>query len=171
MRHDSDEIRAWFSGRIPDDWFVEAPEVRVDRDEIIVIGRLPEPAVEEGTSPESRATARRARIQGWREDSRPQRVRIARQAERAFGRTVSWGARCGDEEELFSHLAAPTMTRLKMPEREVLDTLIAAGVARSRSEALAWCVRLVGQHTADWLEELRQALEQVNRVRHQGPAA
>ena len=35
------------------------------------------------------------------------------------------------------------MTRLRMPERRVLDTLVDAGVARSRSHALAWCVRLV----------------------------
>jgi len=51
----------------------------------------------------------------------------------------------------------------------VLDTLIDAGVARSRSEALAWCVRLVGQHQADWIAELRDALTTVERVRAGGP--
>ena len=43
------------------------------------------------------------------------------------------------------------MTRLRQPQRMVLDTLVDAGVARSRSDALAWCVRLVGQHEDDWL--------------------
>jgi hypothetical protein len=34
---------------------------------------------------------------------------------------------------------------------------------------LAWAVRLVGQHSEDWLHELREAMEQVRRVREQGP--
>ena len=37
----------------------------------------------------------------------------------------------------------------------MLDTLVDAGVARSRSEALVWAVRLVGQHADEWLAELR----------------
>jgi hypothetical protein len=68
-------------------------------------------------------------------------------------------------------VAAPVMTRLRQPQRLVLDTLVEAGVARSRSEALAWCVRLVGQHEEDWLAELRQAMESVADVRSKGPAA
>ena len=63
------------------------------------------------------------------------------------------------------------MTRLRMEDRQVLDTLVDAGVARSRSHALAWCVRLVGQHQEEWLADLRQALTQVEQVRGQGPAA
>ena len=51
----------------------------------------------------------------------------------------------------------------------MLDTLVEAGVARSRSEALAWCVRLVGKHAEEWLTELRSAMEQVDKVRAQGP--
>lgn len=61
------------------------------------------------------------------------------------------------------------MTRLRQPERLVLDTLVAAGVARSRSEALAWAVRLVGRNAEEWLGELRTAMENVERVRSQGP--
>ena len=61
------------------------------------------------------------------------------------------------------------MTRLRQPERRVLDTLVEAGAARSRSDALAWCVRLVDRHAQDWLEELRGSLEQVQRLREQGP--
>jgi hypothetical protein len=60
---------------------------------------------------------------------------------------------------------------LRQPQRLVLDTLVEAGVARSRADALAWCVRLVGQHSEEWLGELREALESVQAVRDRGPAA
>ena len=61
------------------------------------------------------------------------------------------------------------MTRLRQPQRLVLDTLVDAGVARSRADALAWCVRLVGQHEDDWLTELRDAMTAVADVRSKGP--
>jgi hypothetical protein len=61
------------------------------------------------------------------------------------------------------------MTRLRQPERLVLDTLVDAGVARSRSDALAWCVRLVGEHEDSWLTDLREALRTVEQVRSGGP--
>lgn len=96
---------------------------------------------------------------------------IAREAEHRFDRKVSWGVVIGDRRELFTHVAAPVMTRLKQPQRQVLDTLIEAGVARSRSEALAWCVRLVEQHADSWLAELREAMSHVADVRSKGPAA
>jgi hypothetical protein len=56
-----------------------------------------------------------------------------------------------------------------MPERAILDTLVAGGVARSRSDALAWCVRLVGMHQADWIDKLREALVKVEEARRKGP--
>jgi hypothetical protein len=65
----------------------------------------------------------------------------------------------------------PVMTRLRQAERRVLDTLVEGGVARSRSDALAWCVRLVGQHEDSWLDELRAALRRVEEVRSVGPQA
>jgi hypothetical protein len=98
-------------------------------------------------------------------------MEIAREAQHRFERKVSWGLRLGDHEELWTHVAAPVMTRLRQPQRLVLDTLVEAGVARSRSEALAWCVRLVGQHEGDWLAELREAMGAVADVRDRGPAA
>ena len=88
-----------------------------------------------------------------------------------MARKVSWGVRVGDHHELWTHVAAPVMTRLRQPQRMVLDTLVDAGVARSRSDALAWCVRLVGQHEEDWLGELREAMSHVADVRSKGPAA
>jgi hypothetical protein len=143
--------------------------VTFDRDEILVIGTLAEPELPKDAGPETRTAAAEARISGFREDTRAQRMRIADEAERRFGRKISWGARCADQRQLFTTLAIPAMTRLRMPEREVLDTLVDAGVARSRSHALAWCVRLVSERQEEWLADLREALKQVQEVRKEGP--
>jgi hypothetical protein len=159
------EIREYFEGQIPKDWFTEL-ELAVARDEIQVIGRLPDIETPAGGSPRV-ATANR--IAEWREETREQRMAIARDAEVGFGRNVSWGARCGDEGRLFAHLNIPVMTRLRARERAVLDTLVDAGVARSRSDALAWCARLVADKQKDWIDELRSAFAEVEKVRSAGP--
>lgn len=166
-----DKLRGWFAGRLPDGLFEEPAEVTVDREEITVVGRIPAPRLAEDVSAAEREAAVTARIQEFRERTRETRIAVARDAEHRFRRKVSWGVVCDGERALFTHVAAPVMTRLRQPERQVLDTLIAAGVARSRSDALAWCVRLVQRHTDDWLVELRDSLEQVQRVRAQGPDA
>jgi hypothetical protein len=171
--HDFDEesVRGWFTGRLPQDWFSGPVEVTVDREEITVVGPLAAPEVAEGVSPAERSAAVEGRVRGFREDTREHRIAIARDAEHRFGRKVAWGVAVDGSRVLFTHLAIPVMTRLRQPERQVLDTLVAAGVARSRSEALAWSVKLVGQHAEEWLAELRQAMENVERVRAQGPDA
>ena len=166
---EQEQIAGWIHGRLPDDWFTEPAEVSVDRDEIMVIGRI---AVPDGSGDEGTDEAREAaagRISRFREDTREQRIRIAREAERRFERKVSWGATCGETRALFTHVAAPVMTRLRQPERQVLDTLVDAGVARSRSDALAWSVRLVGQHAEEWLGQLREAMSEVDKLRAEGP--
>ncbi|MQA64084.1 MAG: hypothetical protein GEU86_22090 [Actinophytocola sp.] len=164
----ADDAAGWFSGRLPDDWFTEAPDVVVDRDEILIVGTLPS-LTEEFVDDAARAAAESGRISRFREQTRDTRIEIARQAEHRYQRKVAWGARIGDTEELFTTLSVPVMTRLRQPERKVLDTLVEAGVARSRSEALAWSVRLVGQHADTWLAELREAMTKVNDLRAQGP--
>jgi hypothetical protein len=164
-----ERVRGWFSGRLPQDWQAEPTGIGIDRDEIVVTLHLPD--IETGESEAETAEARAGRASAFREETRDQRMAIAREAQRRYERTVSWGVRIGDHEELFTHLASPTMTRLRQPQRLVLDTLVDAGVARSRSEALAWCVRLVGQHEDDWLTELRDAMASVADVRAKGPAA
>jgi hypothetical protein len=164
-----DTLRGWFAGRLPEGLFEELTEVTVDREEITVIGRIAGPRLGEDASDAERGAAVQGRIQEFRERTREARVEVAREAEHRFRRKVSWGVVCGGERALFTHVAAPVMTRLRQPERQVLDTLIAGGVARSRSDALAWCVRLVQRHTDDWLTELRDSLEHVQRVRAQGP--
>lgn len=166
--HDIDAVQAWFKGRVEDGWF-EALEVRGDRDELLVIGTLAAPSLADGDDDHARRAAAVARIEGFREDTREQRIAIASVAERTFERKVSWAARCGEVERRFTVANVPVMTRLLLDERQVLDTLIEGGIARSRSEALAWCVKLVGEKQAEWIEELRQALVAVEKVRAGGP--
>ena len=166
---DASDAADWIAGRLPDGWFVGDPTVVVDREEITVIGRLPEA---DGEESEARASGRGAR---FREETRSERMRIADEAEARYGRKVAWGIErgaVGDENYeriLFTHIAVPVMTRLKQPERQVLDTLVDAGVARSRSDALAWSVRLVGEHADEWLGKLRDAMKNVDDLRAEGP--
>ena len=165
-----EQLSGWFTGRLPDGWFTGPADVVVDRDEILVVGTIAEPSMGDDAGDESRDAARLARIQGFREDTRDARMRIADEAEQRFGRQVAWAARCGEHQAVFTNLSVPVMTRLRMPERRVLDTLVDAGVARSRSEALAWCVRLVREHQGEWIDQLREALVHVEKVRDGGPA-
>jgi len=160
-------LEGWFAGRLPEDWFEGAPEVVVDRDEILVVGRVAAP--DAGGDAPAVAQAEAGRIARFRESTREERMAIAREAEHRYGRQVAWGAAAGGTREVFTSLSVPVMTRLRQPERQVLDTLVAAGVARSRSDALAWSVRLVGQHADEWLGQLREAMQAVDRVREQGP--
>jgi hypothetical protein len=169
MGDTNDELRGWFAGRIPDDWFTGSLEITTDREEILVVGELAEAKAAKGASEAEVAAARESRVDGFREDTRATRMRIAEEAQRRFGRIVSWGVRIGTETEHFTTAAVPVMTRLRMRERGVLDTLVDAGVARSRSEALAWCVRLVGDNESEWIEKLRDALGGVREARGAGP--
>jgi hypothetical protein len=162
------KVRAWFTERIPGDWFAAPPAIQVDREEITIIGALADPS-SSGDSDAERAAAAAGRIRRFREESRSRRIEIAREAEYRFRRKVSWGVTCGPMTEMFTTLSVPVMTRLRQSERRVLDTLVDAGVARSRSDALAWCVRLTGENADEWLSRLRAALRHVEEVRDQGP--
>jgi len=166
-----DELRGWFAGRIPDDWFTGALDVTADREEILVVGDLAEVKAAKGAGEAEVAAARESRIDGFREETRGTRMHIAEEAQHRFRRNVSWGVRLDGETELFTTAAVPVMTRLRMRERGVLDTLVDAGVARSRSDALAWCVRLVGDNEGEWIETLRGALGAVHEARATGPKA
>jgi len=165
---DASGAAEWFAGRLPEKWFDGDPTVIVDREEITVIGKLPEPASKE----ESEARVE-GRVSRFREETRSERMNIADEAQDRYGRKVSWGVevgtKSGTERILFTHIAVPVMTRLKQPERQVLDTLVDAGVARSRADALAWAVKLVGEHTEEWLAKLRDAMSAVDDLRAEGP--
>jgi hypothetical protein len=158
----ADDAGKWFAGRLPDGWFDDV-DVTVDREEITVIGTLKD--VDAGTD----SAEAEGRISRFRAETREQRMAVADEAQARYERTVSWGARVGGTTAMFTHLAVPVMTRLRQPERVVLDTLVDAGVARSRSDALAWCVRLVGEHAESWLGELREAMTEVDKLRAKGP--
>jgi hypothetical protein len=165
----TDDALAWIGGALPDDWFAAAPEVVIDRDEIVIVGTLAGPRVSETATDAERAAAEQGRIAAFREETRDRRVRLAQQLEHRYRRKVAWGVVAGGTQQMFSTYSAPVMTRLRQPERRVLDTLVDAGVARSRSEALAWCVRLVGEHSDDWLSQLREAMGTVEQLRRRGP--
>ncbi|MBD8869567.1 hypothetical protein [Nocardioides donggukensis] len=162
----ADDAGAWFAGRLPDAWFSEV-DVTVDREEITVLGTLRDDST--GAGPGEGAAAE-GRISRFRAETKQERIGIAEEAQSRYGRRVSWGVRLGETTALFTHVAAPVMTRLRQPERQVLDTLVDAGVARSRSDALAWSVRLVGEHAEEWLGQLREALAEVEELRADGPS-
>ncbi|EKF22809.1 hypothetical protein C731_3168 [Mycolicibacterium hassiacum DSM 44199] len=165
---DAGDAAEWFAGRLPEHWFDGDPTVVVDREEITVVGRLPQ------SDPDETEAHAAGRVARFREETRAERMRIADEAESRYGRKVAWGVEIagpdGPQRILFTNLAVPVMTRLRQPERQVLDTLVSAGVARSRSDALAWCVRLVGEHADEWLSKLRAAMKQVDDLRAEGPA-
>jgi hypothetical protein len=149
----SPDIQVFFDQRLPKDWFASPPQIESDDEEIQCVGTLPA-----GVGADT-----------FRERTRPERMAIAAEAETRFGRKVSWGVQRDGITTMFTTQSTPVMTRLRLPERAVLDTLIDAGVARSRSDALAWCVRLVGRHQGEWLAELREALVGVEQARAGGP--
>ncbi|MGO4615263.1 hypothetical protein AB4305_12405 [Nocardia sp. 2YAB30] len=176
---DPADVPDWFAGRLPNDWFTGPPVIEVDRDEIVVIGELPipqpekPPAADEGDAEAPTDEVPRATKEGavarFRESTRPARMQIANEAQHRYRRNVAWGVSVDGERIMFTHLAVPVMTRLRQPERKVLDTLVDAGVARSRADALAWTVKLAGKHAESWLAELRDAMRKVDDLRSEGP--
>jgi hypothetical protein len=166
-----EKVRGWLTGRLPREWFEGEPELTIDRDEIMIVGRIPAPEQAGDVSAAERSAAEDGRIKQFREDTRERRIEIARELEHSTRRKVAWGVHCGETTTIFTSLSAPVMTRLRQPERQVLDTLVDAGVARSRSDALGWCVKLVAQHSETWLTDLREAMTKVEDVRRAGPDA
>jgi hypothetical protein len=162
-------LRGWFTGRLPASWFTGTPDIKVDREEITIVGTIPGPESAPDVTEAEAAAAAEGRSRRFREETRDHRIEVAREAEHKFGRKVSWGVECDGQRVMFTTFSVPVMTRLRQSERQVLDTLVDAGVARSRSDALAWCVRLVGKHQDTWLADLRTALGKVEQVRAEGP--
>lgn len=171
MTNVRDETVAWFTGRIPSEWFKSKPEISADRDEVVVVGELPDVKLEAGATEQELGAAREGRIKQFREDTREQRMKIADDVTDKWGRQLSWGVKIAGEITMFTHLSVPVMTRLRLEHRLTLDTLVDAGVARTRSDALAWCVRLVAKNQDAWLRDLREAFNHVEKIRAKGPAA
>src|ERR1019366_378919 len=80
-----DELKGWFAGRLPEGLFAGPPAITTDRDEILVVGEIADVELEKGTSDAARSTARAARIDRFRGETREARMAVAREAERLFG--------------------------------------------------------------------------------------
>ena len=135
------KVADWFAGRLPPEWSSGPAQIDIDREEIIVV------VPQAGDGP----------LSDFRDSTRDQRIALARQAEETFARKISWGVLRHGVQRLFTTVRAPVTAELAMPERRILDTLTESGVATNRSDAVAWCIRLVGQHEADWLRDLHDA--------------
>lgn len=150
-----EELQSWLAQRLPPALSAGPPQVRRYPDELLITLHVAPPADGEGAG----------LIARLREESRALRMQLAGELERRIGLPVAWGMRAGDEEALFTSRTAPVMTRLARPERDVLDTLVAAGVAETRSGALAYTVRAFAAEHGEWLAEVRRAIAEVERVR------
>lgn len=153
------DLEAWLLARLPADLVASAPQLLTYDDELVIM--LLVAAGAEGLG----EAAAHGRIAELREASRPLRVQLARELQAVLRRPIAWGMRLGEAEELFTTRSTPVMTRLNRNERDVLDTLVAAGVADTRSAALAYVVRAFAIAHGEWLAEVRQAIEQVQQVR------
>src|SRR5436309_2039349 len=62
MGETEEKLQGWFAGRIPDGWFEGPPEVSVDREEILVVGALPDVDAGADATDAVRAAARAGQI-------------------------------------------------------------------------------------------------------------
>jgi hypothetical protein len=148
-------LAAWFAERLPPEWLSGPAEIEVDREEALVVLPL----------------AARYDSAEFRDTTRGQRIQLAQQAEEAFGVKISWGTTKDGRRRLFTTVRTAVAVPLAMRERQILDGLVAAGVATDRSEAVAWCIRLVGHHESDWLRDLRDAVAAAPPRRRDRPVA
>ena len=170
MSKDRAAILKWFSAHVDDEWGSEGIEITADDDEILVVVKVSTADEELPDDPDDKEIAIKRIARQFRRGTRQSRVSVAEEAQELFERKVSWGVQAGEDTYLFTHLTVPAMTRLRIAERGVLDTLVNAGVANSRSEALAWCVKFVSKTEKAWLTELSDAFKAVEKVRHVGPS-
>ena len=156
MSTDTATIQKWFDAHVDDDEILAVVSVSTAEEE------LPDDDADKEIA--IKRIARR-----FRSGTRQSRMSVAEEAQEPFERKVSWGIQAGEDTYLFTHVTAPAMTRLRIAERRVLDTLVNAGVANSRSEALSWCVSFVSKNEKAWLSDLRDAFKIVEKVRRDGP--
>src|SRR4051794_30715916 len=126
----AEDVSAWLRGRLPDAWVTTPPTVTVDRDEILIVLGLTPPDTS-GQDEAGVAAAETGRISRFREETREERMQLAREAEHRYGRRVAWGASAGGTTLLFTTLSVPVMTRLRQPERQGVGTPGGARGARS----------------------------------------
>jgi hypothetical protein len=160
-----EELQRRLQERLPAQLLAGAPEISVYDDEIVVLLPIVADSLNSSLADDEQRDAALRLISRRREETRSLRMQLARDVQELAGRPVAWGMRVGDTTALFTTRSAPVMTRLGRAERDVLDTLVAAGVADTRSSALAYTVRAFAAEHADWLAEVRAAIEQVEQVR------
>ena len=160
-----EELQRWIQDRLPAQLLAGAPEISFYDDEVVVLLPIAADSPDGPLTDDQRREVALRLIGRRREETRSLRMQLARDVQEIAGRPVAWGMRVGDTTALFTTRSAPVMTRLGRAERDVLDTLVAAGVADTRSSALAYTVRAFAAEHADWLAEVRAAIEQVDQVR------
>ncbi|NJN15211.1 MAG: hypothetical protein HC822_02345 [Oscillochloris sp.] len=161
MHTDQETLARQLEQRLPEELRIAPPIIQRYEDELLIMLTIAPPETP-GDDP-LRAAQQQIAVQ--RESSRKLRMQLAAEIQRAVGLPVAWGMRVGDVEVLFTSRTVPVMTRLNRLERDVLDTLVAAGVADTRSSALAYVVRTFALEHGSWLEEVRGAIAEVSRVR------
>ena len=169
MTADNTTIQKWFDSHIDADWSAEGVRISTDDDEILAVVKLGTDDADLPEASDDKEIAIKRIARRFSKSTRQSRMAVADSAQELFERKVSWGVQAGEDTYLFTHVTAPAMTRLRMGERRVLDTLVNSGVATSRSEALAWCVKFVKDNETEWLENLRDAYKSVEQVRNEGP--
>ena len=159
------ELQSWLQDRAPANLLAGSPEIAIYDDEVVIVLPILIPEQNDALAEEEQRAAEHTLIARRREETRPWRMKQARELQSKLGRAVAWGMRAGASETLFTTRSVPVMTRLGRTERDVLDTLVAAGVADTRSAALAYAVRAFAAEHTDWLDEVREAIAQVDQVR------
>ena len=155
-----ERVAGWFAGRLPQEWQATPAQITIDREEITVRLSIPDvewartqtaarsrgagrpgqgvprgdPRQADGDRPRGRAPLRRQGVVGT----------AGRRGRRRAQRALDPRRRAGDDPAAPAAADGPGHPRRRR-------------VARSRADALAWCVQLVGQHEDDWLTELRDA--------------
>jgi hypothetical protein len=94
-------IKGWFGGRLPEGWF-SSLDVKLEGDQIVVIGTLADQGGPAGAGAEEKAGFASGRISRFREQTRGNRIAIAREAEAEFEKFVTWGASLGDTSRTFN---------------------------------------------------------------------
>ncbi|MCG8351634.1 MAG: hypothetical protein MI924_28030 [Chloroflexales bacterium] len=158
-----EELQQWLQSKLPATLTAMPPRIKIYSDEVVIV-LYPNEAPMPDDSIDQRS-AEQALIAYQRELTRSLRMRLADEIQKKLRLPVAWGMRIGESEVLFTTRTIPVMTRLGRIERDVLDTLVAAGVAETRSSALAYTVRAFAAEHADWLAEVSQVIEQVRQVR------
>ena len=160
-----EELQRRIQERLPAQLLAGVPDISVYDDEVVVMLPIAADSLDSSLPDDERRDAALRLIGRRREETRSLRIHLARDVQEVVGRPVAWGMKVGDTTALFTTRSAPVMTRLGRAERDVLDTLVAAGVADTRSSALAYTVRAFAVEHTDWLAEVRTAIEQVEQVR------